>query len=342
MVERGKALAYNIDFDRRKPVNEPYIKKQVETHIGERLNVILSKTKYEIRQGIVFGEGGSEPFIDVLKRGRDYRRQNGSEIDWVREDAEVAGFLKIQEILGNPGTEIGTMMLSIFPQGKKKSSYQHNFYDIFTLNQDQDGPFIEARRYSSALTREEYAKFLGLDFTPDNSHFLSNPVKVDGLEFKNPDDIHKHLHRDHDYTSEEDYKKIKETCAVLILGYIGALANEDKAEQILYFNAILNKVDQSNLGIKAGKEIFAEILTKEQVFYLGNLPVRQTMTGCGSSGGFSLEKGSSNSAFSLAEFGQDKYGSRTFECPQCGKKNIRPENQLVKSCQHCGSSKVAC
>lgn len=40
--------------------------------------------------------------------------------------------------------------------------------------------------------------------------------------------------------------------------------------------------------------------------------------------------------------GEDKYGSREFDCPACGKKNVRPENQLLPACQHCGSKKVAC
>lgn len=39
-------------------------------------------------------------------------------------------------------------------------------------------------------------------------------------------------------------------------------------------------------------------------------------------------------AFSLLM--PDKYGSRTFECPSCHKTNVRPENELISNCQHCG------
>lgn len=38
----------------------------------------------------------------------------------------------------------------------------------------------------------------------------------------------------------------------------------------------------------------------------------------------------------------DKYGSREFNCPKCNKKNIRPMNELLEKCQHCGSTEVAC
>ncbi len=38
----------------------------------------------------------------------------------------------------------------------------------------------------------------------------------------------------------------------------------------------------------------------------------------------------------------DKYGERSFDCPSCGKTNIRPKDELLKNCQHCGSNKVSC
>lgn len=37
----------------------------------------------------------------------------------------------------------------------------------------------------------------------------------------------------------------------------------------------------------------------------------------------------------------DKYGDRTFDCPTCGKTNIRPKDRLIENCQHCGGD-VSC
>src|SRR5690606_6830339 len=99
-----------------------------------------------------------EPFMNMLIRGRDYRREHGKPIDHSREDAEVEGFAKIEQTLCSPDTAVGTMMISISPPGEKGSSYTHNFYDIFTLAPDKQGDrYIEARRYSSALSNEEYS-----------------------------------------------------------------------------------------------------------------------------------------------------------------------------------------
>lgn len=39
---------------------------------------------------------------------------------------------------------------------------------------------------------------------------------------------------------------------------------------------------------------------------------------------------------------KDKYGSREFNCPDCGQKNVRPENDRLTECQHCSSKAVAC
>jgi len=44
------------------------------------------------------------------------------------------------------------------------------------------------------------------------------------------------------------------------------------------------------------------------------------------------------SAFTLEP---DKYGERTFECPNkpaCGKIITRPKNQLISNCPHCGAN----
>ncbi|MBI4983220.1 hypothetical protein HZC32_01065, partial [Candidatus Woesearchaeota archaeon] len=40
--------------------------------------------------------------------------------------------------------------------------------------------------------------------------------------------------------------------------------------------------------------------------------------------------------------GEDQYGARAFNCPECGKMNLRPQGELLSACQHCGSKAVAC
>lgn len=330
MIER--VVAYDIGFDERKPVNSIYIRRQVETHIGERLNVLLSRTRYGLRDGLIFAQADNEPFIDVLKRGRDYRRENGSEVDFAREDAEVSGFLKIQEILGHPTTPIDTMMLSVSPKGGEESSYQHNFYDIFTKTADG----IEARRYSSALSYEEYAKFLGLNFIPSDSYFLSNPVRVYD---KSPDDIHGFLHKEHDYLAEDDFRIILEVCRPFIYAYIKLLSEtDDRKLHALAFNAILNVSDRARADLellKSGKltyiNKYMDSINSSMIYKWGIMPVRQTMTGCGSSGDASLD----SLPFSVSEFGKEK--QEWFKCPKCGWEASGPIGN--GPCGRCGLTK---
>ena len=224
--------AYTLEFDRRPNQSLDYIRRQLETHIGERFNVILSKTSYKVKERMIFAEEGEGPFINTIKRGRDYRRGHGNPIDWEREDAEVLGFEKIQDVLVSSATPLGTMMISISPKGEDGSSYQHNSYDIFTKVQGG----IETRRYSSALTLPEYTKLLGLGFTPADSYFLANPIVVDSNLFKTADEIHKFLHKEHDYMEERDFQDILKVCLPLILTYA-------KDPNALSFNAILNTAD---------------------------------------------------------------------------------------------------
>ena len=146
-IDRPKRLvAYEPKFDRQayseatdKEKLDAYTKKQLETHLGERFNVLLSQTRFEIRNKEIYGENTQEPFMDMLQRGAKYRRENGNPVDFDREEAEVIGFSKIQTKLTDEDTKIGAMMLSISPPGKEESVYKHNFYDVFTLKQDEKG-----------------------------------------------------------------------------------------------------------------------------------------------------------------------------------------------------------
>ncbi len=334
---RLETLAYNVELDRRKPINEAFIKTQVESLISERLHSLLITRRYDLKDGILYGENSDEPFTDVIKRG--IHRSPSKEVDWVREEAELIGFYKIQNVLSNPETPVGTMILSVSPPGKDGSIYKNNFYDIFELKEYEKGKYVELRRYSSALSLEEYAEKLGLENQDLNDVILlSNPIKVDRTNLRSTDKVHEYLHKEHGYMSVEDFKKVIEVCTPFMLAYIRALIEDDEYAIKLSFNAILNRADIASANLKKYRSI---IPSTGSIEMWGSFPAREIPTGCGSSGGFSIGQ---SSPFSVSEFGasNDKYGSREFNCPECGQKNIRPENQLISGCQHCGSKKVAC
>ncbi len=313
--------AYTLDFDRRPGLSPLFIKHQLETHIGERFNVLLSTTRYEIKDGRILGEGSDEPFADVLERGRNYRRLYGNPIDRGREQAEVIGFQKTENIMVDPQTAEDTQVLSFSKKGGKGSAYQHNFYDIFTKKHDENGFYVEARRYSSALGDTDCAKFyLELGFNgqgevANDAFFLANPIVVNDPRFKTPDDLHRYLHRDHDFTTVEEFKRILKGAQASILRYA---YNPTPSN----FNRALNYADIQGGFLK----------TDVPNIDLGFIPVRQVMTGCGFSGG------SDTSPFSLSEFGtsSDKYGSLNFDCPHCKQTNRRKPDQLIANCKHCG------
>lgn len=353
----SRAIAYEPRFDQSKGIKSSYIVRQVETFLGERLNVLLSKNKYEIRNNLIYGKDMADPFVNVIRKGIEYRENAGGKerVDKNREEAELVGFSVIEDILCNPNTPVGTMMLSVSPPGGKDSLYQHNFYDIFTLRQAQGQRFVEARRYSSALSYDEYKDKLKslyyMEDIVDDADFLSHPIKIDPstslrIFFENAGQIHSYLHKDHKFTKEEDFKRILRACRFL---------NEKYAQtrEVGILDAIMNKADMEAGLISTKPAKFydpligpnRELTIEREIAFYAKQPVRTADIGCGPSGGFSanIDKTLNSSPFSVSDFEMtDKYGDRKFECPECGKVNIRPENELVANCQHCNSSKVAC
>lgn len=364
-----RPVAYETNFDRLAYQNkkdkeklDAYTRKQLETHLGERFNVLLSETRYGIKDGQIYGGNTNEPFMDVLIRGANYRRLHGNPVDYKREEAEVLGFGKIEEKLADENSRVGTMMLSISPKGGKDSIYQHNFYDIFTLKEDERGKYIEARRYSSGLSTQETVQklkegyLLRAESTPTAEQFLGNPIEIErnNTLFKDADDIHNFLHKEHEYTTREEMDEGLRAVGFLITSYVNSLSeNLSEAEIKMHLSALVNGLDiamgKTITPFAANEDIKKILNSRDYIFVLGRQPVRPVMTGCGFSGDLpALSKtfipGQEESPFSVSEFGKltDKYGERTFNCPECGRQNLRPKDTLISKCQHCNSTTVAC
>lgn len=353
-----RAIAYQPSFDReaylsvtleKKRNLDLYTRRQLETHLGERFNVLLSKTRYEIRNGEIYGENTNEPFLIMVKRGVEHRKRYGDGADMQREQAELDGFTAIQNKLVSPDSKAGTMMLSISPPGGEKSSYRHNFYDIFTLKEEKGKRYIEARRYTSALTIEETAQRLsGAGLMPEAAevspeYFLSHPIEIKQSKsgFANADNIHKFLHIEHQYVSDEEFQEVIRICTPLITSYINTLSGSpiDIRMQLLTFNAIMNKADMAMVNVRSRSESpyvdsFVFRGREDEILKLGSMPVREVVTGCGASGGFSLPNGSNVSPFSVSEYGSREW----FTCPKC---NYKADGPIGNTCPGCGLTKEA-
>lgn len=333
---KAELLQYDVRHDRHEK-DIRFISKQLETHLRERFNVLLSTVEYGIKNGHLVRQGAEEPFIESIKRGRDIiQRLSPNTIDVEREDAEVTGFEKIDAFLSNPATPLGSKMLSVSPEGGEGSKYQHNFYDIFTLKEVRGQRFVELSRYSSGLTSEEYAQRLGAKFKhPPQAHPIEFDVRVTVKQ------IHRELHKEHEYMDTSKFEE--EIWASPLVQYCAQVYEMNPNP--CSFNAFLNAADEvlDNNKRKEQGQIYRDYSINKPSYgdirQLEKKEVRQAGGQCPGKSGADAD----DSPFSVSEFTQpDKYGERTFECPECGKTNIRPKDELLKNCQHCGSPEVAC
>jgi hypothetical protein len=329
---KTELLQYDINHDHQeKDVN--FISKQLETHLKERFNVLLSTVEYGIKNGHLVRQGTEVPFIESIKKGRDtIQKIDLRKIDAERENAEIVGFEKLDSFLSDPRTPLDSKMLSISPRGERGSKYQHNFYDIFTLKEKNGERYVELSRFSSGLTSEEYVKRLGERYKhPPQANPIIAPHGLSAEE------IHKLLHVKHDYMDPSDFNKI--WMSPLVQFYVKRYEeNKDGGS----FNAILNAADEA-WGDKKSQYLSAGDYepSSREIRIFEEKKVRQSGGQCPGKSGVDV----SNSPYSVSEFANltpDQHGKRTFECPECGKINVRPIYILIKNCQHCGSKKVAC
>lgn len=372
-MSKKKIVQYEVDFDREQARTlvssrggedfenrvesfKSFTEMQLATALGERFNRGLSRYSYKNKEGVLYGEHSDEPFINVLERGRAYRKTHGNPIDHARENAEVVGFSKMEEQMRD--ASVGTTMISISQPGQKGSIYKHNFYDAFRKKEDGN---IEVVRFSNAHdAKGTLHKLQELDsniIIPDDTSdvsLLSNPIIISPEIAKDMtlDEIHSHIHQDHTIMNEEDFRVVREMCAFLIVSYIHALLDdpEDRDTHARLYNALLNKADEIADALKTGEITFVQsssAMTRNEMYYLGEQEVREVDTGCGFSGGINFE--SALGTYSVAQYGLrpgeqvvDSLGNRLFDCPDCKKTNLRPYNGMIERCQHCFSTAVSC
>lgn len=304
---KGELLQYNPAYDQREK-DLSFVAKQLETHLRERFNVLVSTIEYGITNGHLVRQGTREPFIKSIKRGRDtIQALSPNPVDIYRENAEVIGFEKIDSFLSDQSTAIGSKMLSISPQGDEGSKYQHNFYDIFTLKEKNGERYVELSRYSSALTHRDYAKRLGLNLSnlPKAADFLANPIPVTDI-FIIPEEIHKSLHIDHEYMEESEFMDEIWTSLPVQTFVKRYQLNRDARS----FNAVLNATDKvwENRSRREKGESHETYMsynpTYLEIKHLEEKEVRQAGGQCPGKSGADIN----DSPFSVSEYGSKDRG----------------------------------
>lgn len=332
-MNKEALLQYDIGHDRSEQ-DQDYIALQLQTHLRERFNVLVSTVEYEIRDGHLVGKGRKEPAIASIRRGRDHiQRLSPSAIDFDRENAEVEAFEAIIDpYFSNLQTPIGSKMISISLRGEEESKYQHNFYDIFTLRYRNAQRVVELSRFSSALESKDYAQRLpGYDQNnpPTADQWLRSPIIVPNI-FVTAEQVHEAFHKKHEYMAPQAFEEIWVTVQPLIRHY---LVKRD-AES---FNAILNFADdvwESNKKREMGKkyqDYSGYIPSSDDMYRLGNREVRQVSTACpGESGA------RKNSLWSVADHAEGTILCCT--CPKCGKEVEAVIANSTITCPKCKAS----
>lgn len=106
-------------------------------------------------------------------------------------------------------------------------------------------------------------------------------------------------------------------------------------------------IDERIFGALAARSIQEARIAQDMgnIEAMQRLTVKAQQTETSGSCPFSSGKNSGGygSEYEFGDMDEDKYGSLTFNCPHCNKKNRRPKNQLIQHCQHssCGKD-VSC
>lgn len=317
----------------------------LETMLGERFNVELSQVSYFVENGQLKSPDHNEPFLEIVKRGQEYRLKLGSR-DALREAAEVEGFAKVQQILTDLDSQPEKKVIVISPKGPTGSIYQHNFFDVYSKNPNGQ---ITMSRYTSKLSYQEFRQaatlldpFTSLPASPMDTDFLKSPLET----YRSVDEILEILHPSEKTMPLREYQKLIEACMPLILAYINALAQGSPVYEIgKIYNALLNYADNLVLSPKT-RLAFDPLASKPPsinhlVADFGWQPVRPVAAGCGGQSGFSNSPNIFGSPFSVSEFsfGQDQYGTLEIHCEECGATYSRDKGKLEKSCRNCGGKK---
>lgn len=289
----------------------------LETALGERFNLQISKVKYYILDDQLISEEHDEPFLEIIARGQKYRQEHGS-TDIGREKAEVEGFQKAQNILTDPQYKDAKIII-ISPKGKTASMYQHNFFDIY----EKQGDEIIMTRYAS---KSSYSQFLGsanyldpfnsIGEKPTDADFLQNPL----ITYKSEEEIINNMNLDEKAMDEKTYQHLIETISALKLNYINALANGDLALAEKIFIATLNFSDEIVLKTN-NVESRDQLLNRQPeaiIAAYSTFAPRQVMAGCGLQAVFAAANPdrflSSIFPASVSEYSD----TGDFPCPRCG------------------------
>lgn len=321
--------------------------KNIETALRERNNTEISRQPlYFNPEGKIYNPAfAKESWEEVVQRGIDFRKSEGS-LDGKREQAELTGFLKVQDQLREGPVGSAAIVISQ-PSEVEMSPYVKNFVDVYLKVKDPNTgeTQIEYTRYASAISKEKYrdiAKEMQPDYfteynasaTSEDAHFLENPlfVETNGAEGASQTLFANYFEKDNESMQEEAWQELwQQRYYPFALHLKEAIMQEtfDPLEIAMRLNTLIHSGENEEMIEEMKKdmgETFVFVSPKGTalddklrfkmrgfVDKFGTKQVKKVSVGCGDSGGVTIDA----TANSVAQFGFKSNESKGSKCDSC-------------------------
>lgn len=319
---------------------EQETRKNILRYLGEyRLAVKFDEFFY--REGV--GPTGEKflaaleekPVSQRFRKAISQKEKEGGSSE--REVAECIGFEKIEKAFLS-GADF--LFLWISPPGKKEDGYGDYSFTFVGEVKDKKIRVVPYRNGLSLTKHKEVASIFsknGENFKTDVD-FLANPVFIQKKEeLKDAEDLLLRIGEKERIDLSWRARLEAKVRGLVDMFVEGVKNNAPDWELDRIKRAIENFTIDKKTEIIKGEFISYNSDVIDLIDNYSSYAPPKVGGSCGSSSQSTLMDFQS-------EFNprSDKYGERSFECPECGKTNIRPKDELIKNCRHCGSNKVAC
>lgn len=275
-----------------------------------------------------------QPISQVFRKAILQKEKEGKSAR--REVAECLGFEKIEQKFLQ---KEDFLFLWISPQGQPEDGYGD--YSFTFVGEVKDNK-IRVIPYRNELSLHQHKEIAGI-FSQDaekfqtDVDFLANPVFIQKREgLKNAEDLLLQIGEKERMDLSWRQRLEAKVGSLVDLFIAGVKRNAPDSELDRIKRAIENLTIDKKEEITTGNFVSYNFNAEHLIDTYGSYAPPKVSGSCGSSKSTLMEF---QSKFNP---GSDSFGERSFECPECGKTNVRPEDELLKSCQHCGSSKVSC
>ena len=335
--------AFNLEY--LPPIaSRQSIRQDIISYLGE-YRFEIPKYEYDLfyskndRGEVSVLSADGESMLDKSQRAIKERRLRGEPTH--REANETLGLLGLEDQLKDACD--GDTIFWASPPGPEEEGYGD--YGFIYRGGIQEGTIRMAALRVENPTIEQYNRAMSiLTATRFNfahtDDFLKSPYIVSaGIS----DSYIEHILKQEFSYRPDDQKQREFESAIRILDpminrAIFTIRNGSREDRLSTFYAL------ENYAIELRDRRVTPLIESTSLSYIISSLSYKPPVARGSCGSTGHQSNMLFSGDSLANsvLTQDKYGSREFKCPACNMTNIRPENELIERCQHCGSNRVGC